>query len=94
MVGRVHRQSHRHPVGRPRISEGDSRINYFTTEDAAEIHQEFSIEFFTLRPSDACATGDTNGDGRVDSSDARLIQRVAVGQLPAEALRCAPPPAD
>jgi hypothetical protein len=31
---------------------------------------------------DACECGDFNGDGRVNTTDARLIQRCAVGQLP------------
>lgn len=31
---------------------------------------------------DACECGDVSGDGRVDTTDARLIQRCSVGQIP------------
>lgn len=38
-----------------------------------------------------CVVGDVDGDGKVTSIDARLIQRAAVGLIPAGALRCSPP---
>lgn len=38
-----------------------------------------------------CVVGDVDGDGKVTSIDARLIQRAAVGLIPPGALRCSPP---
>ena len=41
---------------------------------------------------DACECGDVTGDGMVDTLDARVIQRLAVGKLEAADLSCAARP--
>lgn len=38
-----------------------------------------------------CLVGDADGDGKLSSNDARLIQRAAIGLIPQEELRCAAP---
>lgn len=53
-----------------------------------------AVQFRWRRPARPaqCTVGDVSGDGLVDSIDARLIQRHAVGLVPKEALVCAPAP--